>query len=114
MSFFFKWLRTRPPERLILHPTRRLEVPAPFDAVFARCTAGIEGPLGGIIRETDTSRGIIEATFGLIDSERLTCTLQRVDSDRTGVIIESRRGPRLNEESGSSYVNALADYLLAT
>lgn len=111
MSFLFKWLRTRPRERLILHPTRRLEVAAPVEAAFAKCVAGIENVLGGIVREADVSHGSIEAAFGLIDSERLTCTLQSINPDRTSVIIESRRGPRLSAEGGSPYVNALAAYL---
>ena len=55
--------------------------------------------------------GTIEATFGLIDSERLTCTLIALEGERTRVTIETRRGARAGNPPPSPYVKSLADYL---
>jgi len=65
--------------------------------------------LGGVVREE--CPGTIEATFGLIGSERLTCTIAGLDDGRSRVTIETRRGAQAGHPAPSSYVKALADYL---
>ncbi|HEX5274258.1 MAG TPA: hypothetical protein VFW34_03205 [Candidatus Rubrimentiphilum sp.] len=65
--------------------------------------------LGGVVREERP--GTIEATFGLIGSERLTCTIAALDSRRSRVTIETRRGAQPVSAAPSPYVKALADYL---
>lgn len=112
MSFLRKWLRVEKPKSAALHVTRSLELAMPAEEAFDRCVAGIENVLGGIVRESDRGRGYIEATFGLMFSERLSCTLQPLDDGaRTRVTIESRRGARPEAAAGSQYVEALASYL---
>ncbi len=65
--------------------------------------------LGGVVREERP--GTIEATFGLIGSERLTCTIVSLDGGRSRVTIETRRGAQAGGPAPSAYVKALADYL---
>ena len=94
---------------MALHPARSVELELSKDAAFARCKSGIENVLGGIV--TDQRAGeSIEASFGLIDSERLACTLTAVDATHTRVTIETRRGAR-PDAPPSRYVSALASYL---
>ncbi|HLI96974.1 MAG TPA: hypothetical protein VKT72_12935 [Candidatus Baltobacteraceae bacterium] len=111
MKFFRDWLRVERPSGVALHASETVEIEGPFDAVFARCVRGIEDVLGGAVRERSRERGSIEATFGLIDSERLTCTVQRAGADRTRVVIESRRGASAQPAKPSQYVRALAKFL---
>lgn len=111
MKFLRDWLRVERPRGVALHASRTLEVDRPRDAVFAECVRGIEDVLGGIVRSSDKDRGEIEATFGLIDSERLTCAVTALDPQRARVIIESRRGARPEPAKPSDYVRALAEFL---
>ena len=92
-----------------LHPSRSVELELPQAAAQERCRYGIEGVLGGVVREERP--GTIEATFGLIDSERLTCTIASVDAVRSRVTIETRRLAHAGTPAPSPYVSALADYL---
>lgn len=111
MSFFFKWLRPERPAGVALHPSQTVEIDTPYDVAFDRCIEGIEGALGGVVRERDIERGTIEATFGLVNSERMTVTLQRIADGRTRVIIESRRRLTTEPARESQYVKALAHVL---
>jgi hypothetical protein len=111
MKFLRDWLRVERPPGVALHPTQTVDVDRAYDAVFAQCVRGIEDVLGGAVRERNEQLGIIEATFGLIDSERLTCTVERLKEQRTRVIIESRRGASAQPAKSSQYVNALAEFL---
>jgi hypothetical protein len=111
MSFFFKWLRPERPAGIALHPSRTLELDMPYNVAFDRCIEGIEGALGGFVSERDKEHGRIEATFGLVNSERLSVTLQRMDDGRTRGIIESRRRLSMEPARGSQYVDALAQFL---
>jgi hypothetical protein len=94
-----------------LHPSRTVEIELPKDAAFDRCRYGIEHVLGGVVREEHRAEGTLEATFGLIYSDRLTCTLVAIDGAHTRVIIETRRGAQAANNAPSPYVKALADYL---
>src|SRR5579884_983663 len=111
MKFFRDWLRVERPSGVALHPLQRLELERPYEAVFSECLRGIESVLGGIVRERDEHRGRIEATFGLVDSERLTCIVEPVDAGRTRVVIESRRGASAEPPKPSQNVRALAEFL---
>jgi hypothetical protein len=111
MKFLREWLRVQRPPGVALHPSQTVELASPLDAVFALCVRGIEDVLGGVVREGDAERGRVEATFGLVDSERLTCTLEPLEAQHTRVIIESRRGASVEPAKSSQYVRALADFL---
>jgi hypothetical protein len=111
MKFLRDWLRVERPSGVALHASQTIELDRPRDDVFELCTRGIEDVLGGAIRSRDEERGIIEATFGLIDSERMSCTLEPLGQQRTRLIIESRRGARPQPAQPSQYVRALAEFL---
>jgi hypothetical protein len=114
VRFLFKWLRVERPPGVALHPTRTIELDVPPSAAFERSVLGIENTLGGVVRDSDRDRGTIEATFGLIDSERLSVAIEPLERNRSRVVIESRRGAMAQQPSGSQYVDALADYLRTT
>jgi hypothetical protein len=111
VSFFFKWLRPERPAGVALHPSRTVEVDMPYEVAFDRCIEGIEQALGGIVRERNPQRGTIEATFGLVNSERMSVSLERMNDGRTRAIVESRRGLSMEPARGSQYVDALARFL---
>ncbi|MGZ3497113.1 MAG: hypothetical protein ACXWNK_11905 [Vulcanimicrobiaceae bacterium] len=111
MSFILKWLRIEKPQSASIRPSRSIEVGQPLDAVFERCRDGIERVLGGVVRESNREQGTIEATFGLTFSERLTCSFERLDDERTRVRIESRGLAQAQARTKSEYVDRLAEYL---
>lgn len=111
MKFFRDWLRIERPSGVALHAAQTIELDLPCDEAFALCARGIEDVLGGAIRSRDEQHGVIEATFGLIDSERMTCTLESLGERRTRAIVESRRGARPEPARASRYVRALAEFL---
>jgi hypothetical protein len=111
VKFLRDWLRVERPAGVATHASQTIEIDGAYADAFRRCVRGIEEVLGGAVREADEQRGTIEATFGLIDSERLTCTLAAMDDRRTRIIIESRRGISAAPAKPSTYVRALAEYL---
>lgn len=72
---------------------------------------GIERVLGGYVRDSDASAGRIEATFGLVNSERLSVSVEPLESNRSRVIIESRRSLSPEPARESQYVDVLANWL---
>jgi|SRR5579884_1106785 len=113
MRFLFKWLRVERPPGVALHPSRTIELDAPPSQAFRRSIEGIDRVLGGIVRDSNPDLRTIEATFGLINSERLTVRVEALERDRSRVIIESRRGVTGEAPRGSQYVDALANFLLS-
>ena len=115
MKFLRNWLRVERPAGVALHPVRTVEIDGPVADAYARCVTGIEQILGGNIAARDPVAGTLEARFGLVNSERLTVSIERLEESRTRVTIEARRGaiPEQPQQS-SSYVDALARYLQQT
>jgi hypothetical protein len=111
MKFLRDWLRVERPPGVATHASQTIELHIPYGDAFAKCVRGIEDVLGGAVREADEQRGSIEATFGLVNSERLTCAISRVDEQCTRVRIESRRGASAEPPKRSQYVSALAAFL---
>jgi hypothetical protein len=103
------WLGIDAPKTAALHAAQSVELDLTQDAAQERCRYGIEGVLGGVIREERS--GTIEATFGLIGSERLTCTIAAIGGERSRVTLETRRGAQAGNPPRSPYVKALAEYL---
>ena len=99
------------PQGVTLHPSRTIDVDAAPPAVFAKCIDAVERVLGGAIRESDAARGTIEATFGLVNSERLSISIDALEEDRSRVLIQSRRGASAEPRKRSEYVDALAEFL---
>jgi hypothetical protein len=93
VSFLLKWLglSTGRPSGIAVRPARTFEVPYGFDATYGRCIAALEHAVGANLREVDAQRGYVEATFGLMFSERIACSLERLGPERTRVTLESRR-----------------------
>jgi hypothetical protein len=90
MSFIVRWLGLeRPGARVGLRPHRDLELELDYDAAYARCMDAVERVLGATVAIDDRSGGLIEAAFGLVNSERVRCTFSRVDSNRTALRIEA-------------------------
>lgn len=114
MKFLRNWLSLERPAGVALHASRKIEIAAPFDRVYDRCLGGIEQILGGHVSSADRAAGVIEATFGLINSERLTIRLEKTAGENTAATIESRRGAVSSAPASSSYVDALANYLLSS
>lgn len=114
MKFLREWLHIERPSGIATHASQTLELDAPYAQAVEQCVRGIEDVLGGIVRERSEERGSIEATFGLINSERLTCTLERIGDARTRVTIVSRRGATAEPAKPSQYVQTLAAYLSAS
>lgn len=111
MRYLFKWLKVERPSGVALHPSRTLELDVPPAEAFERCVRGIEQVLGGIVRDADAARGSIEATFGLVDSERMSISVTPLETGRSRVLVESRRGASAAPAKPSSYVQALAEFL---
>lgn len=111
MRFFLKWLKIERPSGVALHPSRTIELSMPPGEAFDRCMLGVEQILGGMVRDSDRDRGTIEATFGLVNSERLSVSVKEIETGRTRVVIEARRGASFEPAKPSQYVTALAQYL---
>jgi len=111
VKFIRDWLRVQRPAGVAPHASQTVELDEPYAQAFRRCIRGIEDVLGGAVRESDEQRGSIEATFGLINSERLSCTLERLDERRTRATVTSRRGASAEPAKPSQYVRALVEYL---
>ncbi|GAC1390530.1 MAG: hypothetical protein NVSMB31_07610 [Vulcanimicrobiaceae bacterium] len=93
MNFIAKWLGLGVENSggIAVRPSRTMEIGLSYDAAFARCLQGLAEVVGANVREADSQRGTIDATFGLTFSERLACSIARIDETRTRVTIESRR-----------------------
>lgn len=93
MSFILRWLglSVERPAGISVRPSRTIEVELPFEAAYARCLTGLRDVAGANIASADAAGGTIDANFGLINSERIGCTVRRLDAERAEVTIESRR-----------------------
>ena len=114
MQFLRRWLKAETAPTVALHPSRTLEIQAPAARTFERCVEGIERVLGGNVARKDPHAGTIEATFGLVGSERLNVSVEAIDANASRVRIESRRGALAapqRQEGSSSYVDALCAFL---
>ncbi len=114
LSFLLKWLGLSIDRsaNIGLRPSRTLEVGLPFEAAFERCIDGLENVLGAIVRDRDSSAGTIDASFGLMFSERIFCGLDAIDENRTRIRIESRRNAQVELPKGSEAVDRLTQFLM--
>lgn len=93
MSFLLKWLglRVEKPAALSVRPSRAFVLDDHADAVFERAMAGLDRAVGAQVQSADRERGVIEASFGLMFSERIAIFIRTIDAERTEVVLESRR-----------------------
>lgn len=114
MSFLVRWLNLAKDRQLVgLRPHRDLELPLGYDAVYDRVLLAVERVLGASIAIDDRRGGTIEAAFGLVDSERVRCSVQPIDETHTAVRIEAFFPARATVRDRSLAVDTLADTLLA-
>jgi hypothetical protein len=112
MSFIMKWLGFGRAAPVVgLRPHRDVELPIDFDSAYARVKSGIELTLGANIIRDDPQSGAIEGAFGLVNSERVRCTLERIDAAHTRVRVEAFFPAGAQVQSHSRAVDALADTL---
>ena len=60
-----------------------------YDPAYDTVLRAVEGVLGAYVAIDDRRGGSIEAAFGLVNSERVRCTLTRVGDANTAVRIEA-------------------------
>jgi hypothetical protein len=115
MKFLTRWLGfERPGARVGLRPYRDVELSLDFAAAYARCRTAIDAVLGATVFAGDEKTGFIEAGFGLVNSERLRCTLSPIDAGHTAIRIEAFFPAGVDVPASSRNVDALADALAAT
>lgn len=111
MSFLARWLFGKPSATAGLRPHRDVMLALGYGDAYARVLESIELALGAYVAVDDRKTGFIEAAFGLVNSERVRCTLQPIDDDRTSVRIEAFFPAGAQVRETSQAVDALADML---
>lgn len=110
--FLLKWLGFGKPAPAVgLRPHRDVELPVDYDTAYARVLSAIELTLGANISIDDRRSGLVEAAFGLVNSERVRCTFDRLDASCTRVRVEAFFPAGAIVQSNSRAVDALADAL---
>ena len=99
------------PAGLAVRPSRTVEVALPYDKAFDRCLRGLELAAGANVLNADRAGGTIDAAFGLINSERIGCTVRASDEAHSAVTIESRRFAGTGLPPGSAVLDRLETWL---
>ena len=89
MSFILKWLRPETSSRIGMRPHRNVDVSLAIDAAYRQTLKLIDRELGANISVDDPKAFFIEATFGLINSERIRVNFEAIDPSNTRVRIEA-------------------------
>jgi hypothetical protein len=113
MSFLLKWLRPDTSSRVGMRPHKNVELPLNIDEAYGRVKKLIDRELGANISIDDPKTHFIEATFGLINSERIRVSLEGIDENGTRVRIEAYYPAGMKIAEKSAAVNALANALEA-
>lgn len=112
MSFIARWLNLAKDRQAIgLRPHRDCDLGLGYDAAFDCVVRGIDEVLGAYVSASDRAGGAIEAAFGLVNNERVRCTLHSLDDGRTRVRIEAFFPAGATVREDSLAVDALANYL---
>jgi hypothetical protein len=112
MKFLTRWLGLeRPGARVGLRPHRDVEVALDYATAYARCRAAIDAVLGATVFVDDEKTGFLEAGFGLVNSERLRCSVSRIDDARTAIRIEAFFPAGVDVPETSRNVDAMANAL---
>ena len=107
MKFFLKWLKIDRPSGVALHPSRTVELDLPQVAAYERCRTIVTDVLGGNITSEDSPRAI-DASFGLVNSERISISIEAVGENTSRVLIQSRRLLSAEAPVRSNYVETIA------
>jgi hypothetical protein len=112
MSFIARWLNLANDRRKVgLRPHRDVALAAGYDAAYDSVLRAFELALGAYVAIDDRRGGLAEAAFGLVNSERVRCTLSRIDDTNTAVRIEAFFPAGASVHERSLAVDALADHL---
>jgi hypothetical protein len=113
MSFLLRWLRPGTTANVGLRPHRDVTLALSYDAAYTRVLEVLDGALGANITIDDRRTGLIEGGFGLINSERIRASLERVAESSTLVRIEAFYAAGTPVPEKSRAVEVLADTLEA-
>jgi hypothetical protein len=114
MSFILRWLGLNAPKSQVgLHPRRDVQLALSYNEARSRVLAALERTLGANVSSDDAEPGRIEARFGLVNNERIVCTLERIDDSHTAVRIEAYFPVGTAVPTRSLAVDALADSLVS-
>jgi hypothetical protein len=110
VSFIARWLDLRKQRRPVgLRPHRETVVAAGCEEVAERVRRAIADVLGAHVTSDDGHT--IEAAFGLVQSERIRCSLTPLDDRRTQLLVEAVYPPGSAAPARSASVEALVDAL---
>lgn len=113
MSFLLRWLRPETSAKVGLRPHREVTLALHYDAAYTRVLEALDAALGANVTIDDRRTGLIEAGFGLINSERVRVSLERSGESSTLVRIEAFYAAGVAVPEKSRSVEALADALEA-
>jgi hypothetical protein len=112
MSFIARWLNlAKDRQKVGLRPHRDIELAEGYDAAFGRVLRAVDAALGAYVCVNDRRGGFVEAAFGLVNNERVRCSLRSIDDAHTAVRIEAFFPAGAAVHARSQAVDALADYL---
>jgi hypothetical protein len=109
-----RWLGLERPASVVgLRPHRDVELATGYDDAYAKVLSAIELALGASVTLDDRRNGIVEAAIGLINNERVRCTLHALDASHTRVRVEAFFPAGAVVPPSSRAVDALATMLAA-
>ncbi|MBV8117441.1 MAG: hypothetical protein JOZ01_05660 [Candidatus Eremiobacteraeota bacterium] len=112
MSFIARWLNlAKDRQNVGLRPHRDIVLETGYESAFDRVLRAVDGAIGAYVAVADRRGGTIEAAFGLVNNERVRCTLQPLDETHTTVRIEAFFPATSSVRARSDAVDTLADYL---
>lgn len=94
-----------------MRPHRNVELPLTLDAAYDLTLQLLDRELGANVSVDDRKTHFIEATFGLVKSERLRVSMEAIDESHTRVRIEAYYPAGMTIAEKSSAVDALAKAL---
>ena len=110
MNFLLRWLGLDTPVRgARLRPRAEIELNRPSSESYEATKRALLDVLGASITHEDARS--IEGAIGLIDGERILCSFEAIDENRTLVRIESIRAISKDPVRSSQYVDRLAEEL---
>lgn len=111
MSFLLKWLKPETSSRIGMRPHRNLEVELAIDEAYDRVLQALDRVLGASVSIDDRKTYFIEASFGLVKSERLRVTCEAIDDTLTKIHVEAYYPAGMKIAEKSAAVDALANAL---
>lgn len=111
MSFLLKWLKPETSHKISLRPRQDVTLEIAYDDAYANTKTAIEQTLGANVTIDDKSTHLIEASFGLVNSERIRCTFDCKTESTTTIRIEALFPAGANIPKESRAVEALAEAL---